>query len=68
MKNNTGFIDRTIRTLLGIFILAAGVYFENLWGVVGVIPLISGLSGFCPLYAVFDLSTCEPARVDRARR
>lgn len=57
MKKNTSLADRIIRVLLGVAIIATGVIFETLWGIVGIIPLVSGLSGFCPLYAVFGFST-----------
>jgi len=61
MKKNIGTLERIIRILLGIALFAVGFYYESLWGLVGVIPLISGISGLCPLYAVFGFSTCQPA-------
>lgn len=64
MENNTGTMDRVIRIILGIVILAAGFYFESLWGLVAVIPLISGLVGFCPVYGVLGISTCPAPKVN----
>ncbi len=61
MKENVGSADRYTRMFLGAIIIAAGIYFETWLGVIGIIPLITGLIKFCPLYAVFGLSTC-PAK------
>lgn len=66
MEKNTGIIDRLIRVPLGIVIIAAGFYFEAFWGLVGVIPLMSGLSGFCPLYGVFGFTTLKGAKIKQS--
>lgn len=47
---NVGKIERIIRFVLGIVILSIGGYYENYWGLLGLIPLLTGLVGFCPLY------------------
>lgn len=59
MKYNVGNIDRLLRVVLGIIIMAVALYYQSLWGLVGIIPLVSGLTGFCPLYGAFGLSTCS---------
>ena len=59
MRYNTGKIDRTLRVLVAFIILSAGFYYQSLWGLTGVIFLVSGITGFCPLYAVFGISTCH---------
>lgn len=59
MKRNEGMIDRTIRVLLGLALLAlVFVGPQTPWGWLGLIPLVTGLMGFCPLYRIFGLSTC----------
>ena len=56
---NEGTIDRTIRIVLGLGILAlAFVGPKTPIGYVGVVPLVTGLIGFCPLYRLLGLSTC----------
>ena len=52
-------LDRTIRILAGITLLAAGYYFKSWWGLIGVLPITTGLAGFCPAYLPFGLSTCR---------
>jgi len=59
MKQNTGGVDRTFRILFGIGVIGAGVYFQNYWGAVGLIPLLTGIVGWCPAYLPFGLSTCR---------
>lgn len=59
MKTNVGFIDRVVRIILGCAILGAGYYFKNWWGLVGAVPVLTGLFGFCPAYLPFGLSTCS---------
>ncbi|MEN3044206.1 MAG: DUF2892 domain-containing protein [Candidatus Hydrothermales bacterium] len=59
MKKNVGGIDRWIRIILGIIIIFLGIYFKSLWGIIGLVPLITGIIGFCPLYLPFGISTCK---------
>jgi hypothetical protein len=59
MKQNVGSIDRVIRAILGIAIIAAGVYYQNWWGAIGAIPLVTAIIGWCPPYALLGLSTCK---------
>lgn len=63
MTFNVGGLDRTLRILVGLALVAAAVAGTvGLWGYVGVIPLITGLMGWCPLYAVFGLKTCRTGK------
>lgn len=60
MLKNEGMVDRNLRVLLGIALLAFTVVGpRTLWGLVGLIPLVTGLVGFCPIYRLFGVSTCE---------
>lgn len=59
MQCNVGGIDRILRIVAGIAIIGAGVYFQNWWGAVGAVPLLTGLFGFCPMYLPIKLSTCK---------
>lgn len=59
MKLNEGAIDRILRIIVGLGLLSlVFVGPQTPWGYVGVVPLLTGIIGFCPLYAVFGLSTC----------
>lgn len=56
---NEGTVDRTIRVVAGVAILALTVVGPHtLWGLVGLVPLATGLIGYCPLYSVLGIRTC----------
>ncbi len=62
MSNNVGIIDRVVRIIAGLVLLALVVVGpKTAWGFVGLVPLLTGLVGNCPLYRVFGLSTCSRA-------
>lgn len=53
-------IDRVFRVALGLVLLSfVFVGPQTLWGLVGLIPLATGLLGSCPLYTLFGISTCR---------
>lgn len=55
---NESMADRAIRVVIGIALLAvAFVGPQTPWGYIGIIPLVTGLVGFCPLYRLVGLST-----------
>lgn len=57
MKLNVGTIDRILRIVLGVVIIAAGIYYKSWWGLVGIVPLATGLISWCPLYVPLKIST-----------
>ena len=60
MTRNEGGIDRGARVLLGLILLSlVFVGPQTMWGLVGIIPLATGLVGFCPLYRVLGINTCS---------
>lgn len=66
MKNNVGKTDQVIRVVAGIVLLGLGLIFGSWWGLVGFVPLLTGLMGRCPAYAIFGFSTC-PVDTQQAR-
>lgn len=60
---NENITDRVIRVVLGAGLLSL-VFLgpQTLWGLVGLVPLITGIIGRCPAYALFGLSTCPLER------
>jgi hypothetical protein len=61
MKTNVGTVDKVIRILLGIALLAYAFMGQApmRWiGLIGVVPLVTALAGFCPLYKILGLNTC----------
>jgi len=59
MKLNEAIWDRMVRIVLGAGLLAL-VFLgpQTPWGFLGVVPLVTGLVGFCPLYRLLGVSTC----------
>lgn len=62
MLVNEGKIDRVLRVLVGLILIAlVFVGPQTNWGWIGLIPLVTGLVGFCPLYRLVGLNTCAKA-------
>lgn len=59
MTCNIGKTDRVIRVILGVCIIAVGVYYQSWWGAVGVIPILTAAIGWCPAYVPFGISSCK---------
>jgi hypothetical protein len=60
MKKNVGSVERVIRVIAGIAILSlAFVGPQSPWAYLGIIPLVTGLMGSCPAYALLGISTCK---------
>jgi len=57
MKCNVGGIDRIARIVLGVALIAFAFLGDQIWAYVGIIPLVTGLAGFCPLYPIFGFSS-----------
>jgi hypothetical protein len=60
MKTNVGGIDRLLRVAAGVALIwmaATGVV--GVWGWIGVVPLATGVIGWCPAYLLFGLSSCR---------
>jgi len=56
---NEGTLDRAIRVVIGIALLSLTVLGpKSMWGLVGLVPLATGILGFCPAYKILGISTC----------
>ncbi len=59
MKTNEGTIDRALRVIAGLALVALTVSGTiGAWGWIGVVPLVTGLIGICPAYSILGLNTC----------
>ena len=59
MKINMGGIDRILRVVLGLVLIALTLTGSiGVWGWIGVVPMATAAFGFCPLYTVLGFSTC----------
>ena len=60
MKTNIGSIERILRIVIGLALVAATAMGQlPVWGYIGIVPLATGLMGWCPPYAIFGISTCK---------
>jgi hypothetical protein len=59
LPTNEGTIDRILRVVVGLGALSTVfVGPQTAWGLLGLIPLVTGLVGSCPIYTMFGVSTC----------
>jgi len=59
MKLNVGGIDRVLRILVGLGLVAwAALLGGPVWAWIGIIPLATGAIGFCPVYPILGMNTC----------
>ena len=59
MITNMGSVDRIIRVVVGIVLIAWGYLHSSWWGAIGLIPLATAAIGFCPAYLPFGIKTCK---------
>ncbi len=59
MKTNEGTIDRALRVIAGLVLIAlAATGTVGVWGWIGIVPLATGLIGWCPAYTLLGINTC----------
>lgn len=60
MKSNVGGIDRILRIVLGLVLIGLTLSGNiGVWGWLGIVPLATGVIGWCPPYAMLGWSTCS---------
>jgi hypothetical protein len=60
MKENVGGADKVMRIIVGLALLSLVFVLEGnarWWGLVGLLPLLTGITGYCPAYMPFGIST-----------
>lgn len=71
MTQNVGAADRAVRIAIGILLLVAAAVLQSparWFGLIGFIPLLTGMFGSCPLYSLFGFNTCAVQAKAKARR
>ena len=60
MKSNVGGIDRILRIVIGAVLVALTATGQvGVWGWIGLLPLATGLIGWCPPYSLLGINTCK---------
>lgn len=60
MQINVGGIDKILRIIAGVLLIAlAATGTIGVWGWIGIVPLLTGLFNFCPLYTLLGIKTCK---------
>ena len=70
MKTNVGTIDKVLRIVVGLALLSLFFVLEGQarwWSLVGLVPLLTGVVGVCPLYSLLGISTCPMDRKPAGR-
>jgi hypothetical protein len=65
MQVNVGKADRFVRVVAGLAMLSLFFFLEGgerYWGLIGLLPLATGLFRFCPAYSIFGISTCPTGK------
>ncbi len=58
MKSNMGTIDRALRVIVGLVLIALTLTGTiGVWGWLGVVPVLTGSFGICPLYSILGINT-----------
>jgi hypothetical protein len=59
MKTNEGTLDRAVRVIAGLVLIALTLTGAiGMWGWIGVVPVLTGLIGWCPAYRLLGINTC----------
>lgn len=65
MTKNSGGIDKILRIVVGLALIVLTVMgVLPVWGYIGIVPLATGLMGWCPLYTVLGINTCPMKKPD----
>lgn len=60
MPCNEGKLDRVLRVLVGLVLIAlVFVGPQTPWGWIGIVPLLTGIFGYCPAYSLIGVNTCK---------
>ncbi|MDH4023552.1 MAG: DUF2892 domain-containing protein [Gammaproteobacteria bacterium] len=65
MNTNVGMADRIVRVVVGMVLLSLIFFLEGnarYWGLVGLLPLATGVFRYCPAYSLFGVNTCSTGK------
>ncbi|MDD5746979.1 MAG: DUF2892 domain-containing protein [Candidatus Omnitrophica bacterium] len=67
MTANMGKTDRLVRSVAGVMIISAGIFYRNWLGLLGLIPLVTAVVRFCPFYTLLKISTSTAGAGKKAK-
>lgn len=59
LAKNVGGLDKILRIVIGALLVLGALMGYGVWMWIGVVPLVTGLMGSCPLYSIFGIKTCK---------
>ncbi|MBL8443406.1 MAG: DUF2892 domain-containing protein [Zoogloeaceae bacterium] len=63
MKSNVGGMDKIVRIVAGLVLIALAIMGIGApWTYIGVVPLVTGLMGWCPAYTLLGMNTCPASK------
>ncbi|HEY5123272.1 MAG TPA: DUF2892 domain-containing protein [Ignavibacteria bacterium] len=67
MKVNEGTADKVIRIVVGLaIIIVVGFVMKSWWGIIGILPLATGLASRCPMYSILGVNTCKKTDITKS--
>ncbi|RKN81952.1 YgaP family membrane protein [Paenibacillus ginsengarvi] len=67
MNCNVGKTEQAIRITVGVAIVGWGLYAKSWWGLIGLAPIITGVTRYCPANAVLGIQNCDGNREEGRR-
>lgn len=65
MKKNVGNIDKAVRIVLGLGLIAFALVTKNWWGFIGIVPLLTAFMNYCPVYSLLNVSTTAKVKTEK---
>ncbi|KEQ23149.1 YgaP family membrane protein [Paenibacillus tyrfis] len=59
MNCNVGKTEQVFRISIGVTIVLMGLYYKNWWGIIGLAPIITGATRYCPANALLGIQNCQ---------
>lgn len=60
LRRNVGTVEALLRVFAGLAILGVGLYYQSWWGLIGLIPLLTGILRYCPVYTMLGKRGVKP--------